>query len=119
MATSLALLATSILAGRGIDSANTTLEHQHQHPAHLYQGEDYIVRGLNLKKLENKLGGFRNFLKGRRKPLKSYPWVATLLLAQKQLVYEHMMKGKLGPVGFSSSTQATQPAGRPRPTSKT
>ena len=117
MATSLALLATSILAGRGTDSANTTLEHQH--PAHLYQGEDYIVRGLNLKKLENKLGGFRNFLKGRRKPLQSYPWVATLLLAQKQLVYEHMMKGKSGPVGFSSNTQVTQPAGRPRPTSRT
>ena len=87
MASSQTLLAIALLAWTAAASTNTSLEHQHL--AHSDKGEDYIVRGQNLKKLEDKLGGVRNFLRGRRKPLKSYPWVATLLLAQIQLIYEH------------------------------
>ena len=57
-------------------------------------GEDYIVRGQNLKKLEDRMGaGFRSWLEGQQKYITSFPKVAVIKKMQKCVLWTY--KGQI------------------------
>ena len=66
-------------------------------------GEDYIIRGQNIKHLEDKMGaGFRTWLKGQQKYLTSFPWVAVIKKMPKCVIWTYK--------GQSSSQAAAWPS---------
>ena len=60
-----------------------------------FEGDDYIVQGFNLQEREEKLLGWRRRLTspGGPKRLKSYPWVATLAVFPKLVIYKYKPAG--------------------------
>jgi len=60
-----------------------------------FEGDDYIVQGFNLQEREEKLLGWRRRLTSPGGPqrLKSYPWVATLAVFPKLVIYKYKPAG--------------------------
>ena len=94
-----------MLSTRNFTSRNKDLAFKYSEALYSHQeafGEDYIVRGQNVKKLEDRMGaGFRRWLEGQQKYITSFPWVAVIKKMQKCVIWTYK--------GQSSSQAASWP----------
>ena len=88
-----AIMAVFLFSTCSIQSINASPSTTHNTSIEEH-GEDYIVQGLNLKKLEDKLNSKRTSYV-QRYPLATYPWMAIIKQAKKLVIWTHPDSSKL------------------------